>query len=50
MNCLRLRVTVNRQLKECQDGERFEEFVGAARKVLSAPAAWRNRGRDAANP
>ena len=32
MNCPRLRVTVNRQLKECRDGERFEEFAAAARE------------------
>jgi hypothetical protein len=32
MNCLRLRVTVNRQLKQCRDGERFEESVGLREK------------------
>ena len=37
--------TFNWQLKECRNGERFEESVGAARKVLSAPAAWSNRSR-----
>jgi hypothetical protein len=32
MNCLRLRATFYRQLKECRDGERFEEFAGSMRE------------------
>jgi hypothetical protein len=29
---LQLRATFNRQLKECRDGERFEEFAGSMRE------------------
>src|SRR5271157_4378652 len=31
-NCLRLRATFSRQLEQCQDGERFEEFAGSGAK------------------
>ena len=31
-NSLRLRATFYRQLEECRDGEKFEEFAGTVRE------------------
>ncbi len=37
-NCLQLRATFYRQLEECRDGEKVEEFAVTVREYLSAPA------------